>query len=144
MLHRPSSGYGLLRYFEQRLGLQGVVESLVRRQNDVFGRSQRIGVLSFLQKLRRGYEVDGPSKVSNELTECYSCARMFQQARRGKRARADAAAFIGVDCRDCTIQVREFRRPGLAIDLVLCQSKQMAHADPGIILEGQLFRLGPG
>ena len=67
MLHRPSSGHGLLRYLEQSLGLQGVVKSLVGGQNDIFGGGQRVGVLCLFLKLGRGHQVDGAPKVGDEL-----------------------------------------------------------------------------
>ena len=110
----------------------------------IFGGGHRIGVLGLLLKLCGGHQVDGASKVGNELAERYSRARMLKQARCSQRSGADAAAFIGVDCRDGAIKIGEFCRPGLAIDLMLCQRQQAPHADPRIILDGQLLRLRPG
>ena len=69
---------------------------------------------------------------------------MLKQARCSEGPRADAAAFIGVDCGDGAIKSGKFRRSGLAIDLMLRQPKQTPHTDARIVLEGQLLCLGAG
>ena len=82
------------------------------------------------------------AEVGDELAEGYSRAGVFKQAGRSERSGADAAAFVGVDGGHGAIKIREFRRPGLAIDLMLGQRQQAPDADPGIVLDGHLFCLG--
>ncbi len=84
MRGRPSSGHSLLRNLEERLRLQGVVEGLVRSQHYIFGGGQCIRILSLILELGRGDQIGGASEVGDELTERYSRARMFEQARCGE------------------------------------------------------------
>jgi len=74
------------------------------------------------------------AKVGDELAEGDASARMFKQTRCCERAGADAAAFVGLDRRYGAIKIGKFCRPGLAIDLMLCQRKQTPTLMRGLFL----------
>jgi len=67
---------------------------------------------------------------------------MVQQTRCIEFAYADAAALVCQSRRDRPVKSWQFGRPGLAINLVLRQSKQVSNTDARVILHGQLFGFG--
>ena len=124
MLHGLPGSHGLLRDFEQCLGLQRVVKSLIRGQNNIFCGRERVSVLRLLLEFGRSDKVGGASEVCDELAQTVTPAPACSSRRDAvSEPGADAAAFVGIDCRYGAVESGEFRRPGLAINLMLCQSQ---------------------